>query len=127
MEPTLEQRQQGWSRRQTLLAGAGAAALAAGLASERSAQAQVIRTGGGIAGGGEVKETGQRAHFSVFASRFQGGELKEPVFIAQFQWVDGSKKVKIVSADIEFYGPVDGQDKNFRELRGTATLNDEKG
>src|SRR5262249_5381452 len=74
MEPRGQQRYEGWTRRRTV-AGAGAAMIAAGIGALRPgarAGAQIIRTGGGIAGGGEVKEKGSRAHFSVFASRFEG-------------------------------------------------------
>jgi hypothetical protein len=129
MEPRGQQRDEGWSRRRTV-AGAGAAVLAAGLGALRSAHpasAQIMRTGGGIAGGGQVKEEGARTHFSVFASRFEGDGLPGPVFNGLFQWVDGKANVSIVSTKIEDYGPIAGGSKNARELSGIAKLNGEDG
>ncbi|MEA2598440.1 MAG: hypothetical protein QOF01_4909 [Thermomicrobiales bacterium] len=124
------QTQEGWTRRQAMAAGAGTAVLAAGLGAllpANRAGAQLVRTGGGIAGGGQVKEEGSRTHFSVFASRFEGESLKEPVFVGRFQWVDGKADITIESTKIDFYGPIEGGSENDRELRGTAKLNDEDG
>ena len=113
-----------------MAAGAGAAMLAAGIGALRPAGhagAQVVRTGGGIAGGGQVKKSGARTHFSVFASRFEGDGLDEPYFVGSFKWVDGEADVEIESTAIESYGPIAGGSENDRELRGTAKLNGEDG
>jgi hypothetical protein len=129
MKPRFRGRDEGWTRRRTV-AGAGAAILAAGLGTlrpEGPARAQIVRTGGGIAGGGQVKESGNRTHFSVFASRFEGDGLKQPYFVGRFQWVDGKADIKLESTTIESYGPIEGGSENDRELRGTAKLNDEDG
>src|SRR5688572_19363766 len=130
MEPRDGHQQRGWSRRRAMAAGAGAAIVAAGIGAIRPANragAQVVRTGGGIAGGGQVKEKSSRTHFSVFASRFEGDGLAEPFFVGSFKWVDGKADVTIESTAIEFYGMLEGGSKNARELRGTAKLNDEDG
>jgi hypothetical protein len=82
-----------------------------------------VRTGGGVAGGGQVKDDKKRVHFSVFATRFEGESIKEPVFVGKVQWVDAVADVSIVSKTIEFYGPLEGGTENERELRGTAILN----
>ncbi|HEY7036933.1 MAG TPA: post-COAP-1 domain-containing protein [Thermomicrobiales bacterium] len=129
MEPRGERRYEGWTRRRTV-AGAGAAVLAAGFGALRAVQpagAQIIRTGGGIAGGGQIKEKGNRTHFSVFASRFDEDGLPGPVFVGLFQWVDGKADVSIVSTKIESYGPIEGGSENDRELLGIAKLNGEDG
>lgn len=115
----------GLSRRRVVSTGAGAA-LAAGLMVARPASrvgAQAVRTGGGIAGGGQIKDKKKRTHFSVFATRFEGKSLKEPVFVGKFQWVDAVADISIVSKTIAFYGPIEGGAENERELRGTAILN----
>lgn len=115
----------GLSRRRVVTTGAGAA-VAAGLLLARPtshAGAQVVRTGGGVAGGGQVKDDKKRTHFSVFATRFEGESIKEPVFVGKVQWVDAVADVSIVSKTIEFYGPFDGGTENEREIRGTAILN----
>ncbi len=130
MEPRDGHQQRGWSRRRAVVAGAGAAMLAAGVGALRPsnrAGAQLVRTGGGIAGGGQVKEKSSRTHFSVFASRFEGDGLDQPFFIGSFKWVDGKADVTIESTAIEFYGPIEGGSENDRELRGIAKLNDEDG
>lgn len=127
MEPRKEVGREGWSRRRALVTGAGAAFVAAGLGAIRPngrASAQIVRTGGGIAGGGQVKEKSHRTHFSVFASRFEGDGLDQPVFVGRFQWVDGKADVKIESTSITFYGVIEGGPDNDRELRGLATMNE---
>jgi hypothetical protein len=111
-----------------MVAGAGAAIAAVGIGASRPAGragAQVVRTGGGIAGGGQVKEKSSRTHFSVFASRFERDGPDDLVFVGNFRWIDGKADVEIESTAIEFYGPIDGGSENDRELRGTATLNGE--
>jgi hypothetical protein len=110
------------SRRAALLGGAATAAV--GLGSIRRASAQVIRTGGGIGGGGLVKasEEQARAHFSLAASRFELESGDEFAFAGAFQWVDNSADIRIVSQTIEFYGPVEGEADNYREVRGTAKI-----
>jgi hypothetical protein len=130
MDSRVHQRKDGWTRRRAIVTGAGAIALTAGLGALRStprAGAQAVRTGGGIAGGGQVKDTGHRTHFSVFASRFDYGEPKQTWFVGRFQWVDGKADVALESTAIAFYGPIEGGAENDRELRGTAKLNDEDG
>jgi len=129
MEPRGQKHDEGWTRRRTVM-GAGAAALAAGIGALRPgnrAGAQIIRTGGGVAGGGQVKEEGSRTHFSIFASRFEGDGLAQPYFVGLFQWVDGKAEIKLESTTIEFYGKIEGGSANSRELRGKAKLNDEDG
>lgn len=129
MKPHSEREYEGWTRRRTVV-GAGAALLAAGIGALRpagQAGAQVVRTGGGIAGGGQVKEKGNRADFSLFASRFEGDGLAQPYFVGLVQWVSGKADVTIVSTKVEFYGPVSGGAKNAREVRGLAKLNGEDG
>src|SRR6187549_75004 len=88
MEPRGKQGNRGWSRRRAMAIGAGAAMAAAGIGAIHPAGragAQVVRTGGGIAGGGQVKEKSSRTHFSVFASRFEDDSLDQPLFIGRFQ------------------------------------------
>jgi hypothetical protein len=130
MEPRNGHQDRGWSRRRAMVAGASAAIVAAGIGAIRPANragAQVVRTGGGMAGGGQVKEKNARTHFSVFASRFEGDGLDQPFFVGSFKWVDGKADVDIESTSIEFYGLLEGGGENARELRGIAKLNDEDG
>jgi len=115
----------GLTRRRAMTTGAGAA-LAAGLIMTRPATrvgAQAVRTGGGVAGGGQVKDDKKRIHFSVFATRFEGESIKEPVFVGKVQWVDSVADISIVSTTITFYGVFDEGTENEREIRGTAILN----
>lgn len=113
------------SRRRAVTVGAGAALAASGLfvrPAER-AGAQAVRTGGGVAGGGQVKEDRKRIHFSVFATRFDGEDDEETVFVGKVQWVDSVANVSVVSKTIEFYGPLEDGGENEREIRGTAIVN----
>src|SRR5215207_4964168 len=87
------------TRRRAVTTGAGVA-LAAGLMMAQPASrvdAQAVRTGGGIAGGGQVKDSKKRTHFSVFATRFEGKSIKEPFFVGKVQWVDAVADISIVS------------------------------
>jgi hypothetical protein len=130
MEPRDGHQHRSWSRRRAVVAGAGAAIVAAGIGAIRPAKqagAQVVRTGGGIAGGGQVKEKSSRTHFSVFASRFENEGVDDIVFVGSFKWVDGKADVEIESTSIEFYGVIEGGSENDRELRGIAKLNGEDG
>ena len=115
----------GLSRR-AVTTGAGFALAASLMLTRPGAQvgAQAVRTGGGVGGGGQVKDNKTRTHFSVFATRFEGESIKEPVFVGKFQWVDSVAAVSIVSKTIEFYGEFEGGTKNEREIRGTAIMND---
>jgi hypothetical protein len=127
---TRVQREDGMSRRRALAFGTAAAAVAAGLGLARPAGrvgAQIVRTGGGIAGGGQVKTEGTRTHFSVFASRFEGDGLAQPYVVGKFQWVDGKADVTLVSTQITEYGMIAGGSANDRILRGVAKLNGEDG
>jgi hypothetical protein len=126
MQPLGELGQWGLTRRRALIAGAGAVAIATGLATSRGTRAQAVRTGGGIAGGGEVKDKDARAQFSIFASRFESPPLTEPYFVGLFQLADEHAKTVLASTKITSYGPI-GNAATDREVRGVTKVNDEGG
>lgn len=113
-----------WHRisRRTALAGAAIAAVASSLAPRHASRAQIIRTGGGVAGGGLVRSATQQAEFSLFASRFER-EGEPVVFLGGLQWVDEEAGIHLVSTEITSYGRIPGGIDSDRELRGRATNN----
>jgi hypothetical protein len=114
------------SRRNALLGGGTAVALAASLAMRGVAAAQQkgIQSGGGIAGGGVIEVSdGAEATFSVFGSRFVVDGEPDPIFFGNLTWVD-SRAVTLASTEISAYGPVEGEE-NAREMTGFLTMNGE--
>ena len=110
-----------FSRRGALALGAAASAMVLG---SRSASADSIRTGGGIAGGGWVTwETGE-AQLSVFGSTFNVEESDEPVIFGSLRWADAAG-FTLTSESIESYGPIEPTETT-RELRGLLRNSDGK-
>ena len=107
------------SRRGALAIGAAASAMILG---SRSASADSIRTGGGIAGGGWVTwETGE-AQISVFGSTFNVEDSDDPVIFGSLRWADAAG-FTLTSASIASYGPTEPTE-TARELRGLLRNSD---
>ena len=90
-----------------------------------SAQRAISSTGG-IAGGGLIEGPDAAVHFSLFGTRLPGGEDEEWIFSGKIRLVDPLQAWRMESVEIASYGPVDGEDPNLREFRGTmlVTLED---
>jgi hypothetical protein len=104
------------------LAG-GLGLIAAGLAMRpfRTA-AQAVGSGGGIAGGGLIEGPDAAVQFSLFATRLPLGEDDAEIVSGKVQLADPLQQWWMESVEVTEYGPVEGEDENLRQLRGTMRV-----
>ena len=116
-----------FTRRRALTATAiGGAVLAGAGLGERSrrtvAQRSAISSAGGIAGGGLIEGPDASVHFSLFGNGLPLGEDEAMIFSGQVQLADPLIGLRMESVTIDEYGPIDGDDENARQLRGTMRV-----
>ncbi len=110
------------SRRNAVAAGAVALAGAGIAAGSVSAGRQrAISSGGGIAGGGLVEGPDASVHFVLAGSRFalEGDEVAQ---FGSLQLTDPDQSLSLTSTEISFYGQVEGEPDDTRELHGLISV-----
>jgi hypothetical protein len=116
----------GISRRGALAAAAIGGVGLTGLGLTRRpgrASAQVaVGSGGGIAGGGLIEGPDAAVHFSLFATRLPLGTDGALIVSGKVQLADPLLNWRMESTEVTEYGPVEGEDENLRELRGTMRV-----
>jgi hypothetical protein len=119
-------RRRGVTRRGALAAAAGGVSLTGlGLAIRaKRASAQIaVGSGGGIAGGGLIEGPDAAVQFSLFATRLPLGEGEDEFIVSgKVLLADPLQEWRMESVEVTEYGPVDGEDENLRELRGTMLV-----
>lgn len=111
------------SRRNAVAAGAAAVAsvgLATGTA--RARMQRSVTSGGGIAGGGLIEGPDAALHFALSGSRFELDGEDEPQLFGRFQLLDPLQNLSMESGEISFYGQIEGDDDNARELHGLLAV-----
>jgi hypothetical protein len=115
----------GMTRRGALMAAIGGAALVGGglgVTTRRALAQRAISSGGGIAGGGLIEGPDAAVQFSLFATRLPLGENDEVIISGRVQLADTLQGWRMESVEVAEYGPVEGEDENLRELRGTMLV-----
>ena len=110
------------SRRNAVTAGAVAlAGVGVATGSARALRQGAISSGGGIAGGGLIEGPDASVHFVLSGSRF----TLEDGAISQFgslQILDPDQNLSMTATEISFYGQVDGEPDDTRELHGLIAV-----
>ena len=110
------------SRRNAVTAGAVAlAGVGVATGSTRALRQGAISSGGGIAGGGLIEGPDASVHFVLSGSRF----TLEDGAISQFgslQILDPDQNLSMTATEISFYGQVDGEPDDTRELHGLIAV-----
>jgi hypothetical protein len=121
----------GMTRRAAVSAAAigGAAIVGAGLGTRTNralaaARQRSVTSTGGIAGGGLLEGPDASVHFSLFGTRVPLGEgdAEEMIFSGRVILVDPLQGWRMESVEVTSYGPIEGDDENARELRGTMAV-----
>ena len=110
------------SRRNAVTAGAVAlAGVGVATGSGRALRQGAISSGGGIAGGGLIEGPDASVHFVLSGSRF----TLEDGAVSQFgslQILDPDQNLSMTATEISFYGQVDGEPDDTRELHGLIAV-----
>jgi hypothetical protein len=112
------------SRRNAVAAGAVAlagAGVAVSSGSARAIRQRAISSGGGIAGGGLVEGPDASAHFVLSGSRFSLEDDSVELF-GFLQLTDPDQNLSMTSTEISFYGQVEGEPDDTRELHGLIAV-----
>lgn len=110
------------SRRNAVAAGAAAmAGIGITASSTRAMRQRAVGSGGGIAGGGLIEGPDASVHVVLSGSRFIMDDDSVQLF-GFFQLLDPSQNLSLTSDEISFYGQVEGDADDVRELHGLLTV-----
>ena len=87
-----------------------------------AARQRSVTSTGGIAGGGLIEGPDAAVHFSLFATRLPLGEDDAMIVSGRVQLTDPLTGIRMESVAVDEYGPIEGDDENARQLRGTMRV-----